>query len=188
MAELLDHYLSKLSQLLGINQSAHASTSARPEEYRNSSSDQPSAYLDKEPSQSSLGKISVGPITAIPHGRDMFRGEITPGQQSEMAAMEQSRPTLKPELETGNAVRMQPIQMETQAPDYQPESDPMKHGEDIMSLLADAEAGAGVPHPDISGHGSKEGKLYFQSPHAHGGQDMSEDDVLEYIKFLSEGK
>lgn len=186
MAELLDQYLGKLSQLLGLT-NASASAHPRPEAYHNSSSDQPSAYLDQEPAKSPLGQISVGPVTAIPHGRDMFRGKITPGQQSEMVAMEQSRQPLQPELKTGNAVRMAPIQMEKEATDYQ-QPDQFEHGDDIMSLLSDAESGAGVPQPDIRGHGSKEGKLYFQSPHAHDGKDMSEDEALEYIKFLSEGK
>lgn len=199
MSEVLNSYLEKLAQALGIsNASAAARPSVRPEAYHNSTSDRPSAYLDDGPvtpthqAQTSASQpsndISLPPIAGLPghFGHARAPGENQATADFAVGPMAQSRQTLEPQLKFGHDVFMNPIQMQPDTPDYKPESDPLKHGEDIMQLLSEAEERGGVAkeRQSLSGHGTKEGATMYNSPHAYGGRDMSEDEALAYINFL----
>lgn len=203
MSEILNSYLERLAQALGMsNASAASRSNARPEAYHNSTSDQPSAYLDSGPvtsapqAQTSGAEVSndiaLPPIKGLPgrfgHARTPRIEQATEGRAMEPVG--QSRPTLEPQLKFGHDVFMNPIEMQAEAPEYKPETDPMKHGEDILSLLSEAEerSGVGKDRQSLSGHGTKEGAMMYNSPHAYGGRDMSEDEALEYLHFLGSNR
>lgn len=198
MSEILNSYIERLAQALGIsNASAASRPSAAPSSYQNSTSDKPSAYLDSGPvsptpqAETSASQPSNDISLPVIKGLPGHMGQVrTPGLNQATAdfsvgQMGQSRQTLEPQLKFGHDVFMNPIQMEKETSD-KPESDPMTHAEDIIKLLSEAEDRGGIAKEkqNISGHGTKSGAMAYSSPHAYGGRDMSEDEALEYMHFL----